>query len=89
MTHCNAGRLATTGIGTALGVIYGKAREGHEVEVYASETRPLLQGARLTVWELTSAGIPVTLMPHCMGISERDRAGGGKAKKCPRRIPPA
>ena len=63
MTHCNAGRLATTGIGTALGVIYGKAREGHEVEVYASETRPLLQGARLTVWELTSAGIPVTLIP--------------------------
>ncbi len=63
MTHCNAGRLATTGIGTALGVVYGKAREGHPVEVYASETRPLLQGARLTVWELASAGIPVTLMP--------------------------
>ena len=69
MTHCNAGRLATTGIGTALGVIYGKAREGHEVEVYASETRPLLQGARLTVWELTSAGIPVTLMPDSAACS--------------------
>lgn len=63
MTHCNAGRLATTGIGTALGVVYGKAREGHDVQVYVSETRPLLQGARLTVWELASAGIPVTLMP--------------------------
>ena len=62
MTHCNAGRLATTGIGTALGVIYGKAREGHEVEVYASETRPLLQGARLTAWELLQSGVDVTLI---------------------------
>ena len=62
MTHCNAGRLATTGIGTALGVVYGKAREGQEVEVFAPETRPLLQGARLTAWELADAGIPVTVI---------------------------
>jgi len=63
LTHCNAGRLATTGIGTALGVVYGKAMAGQPVEVYAAETRPLLQGARLTVWELSAAGIPVTLVP--------------------------
>ncbi len=69
MTHCNAGRLATTGIGTALGVIYGKARAGQEVEVYSSETRPLLQGARLTSWELSTAGIPVTVMPDSAGSS--------------------
>ena len=63
MTHCNAGRLATTGIGTALGVVYGKVRDGQSVEVFASETRPLLQGARLTAWELAEAGIPVTVIP--------------------------
>ena len=63
MTHCNAGRLATTGIGTALGVIYGKALAGQPVEVFASETRPLLQGARLTAWELSNAGIAVTVIP--------------------------
>ncbi len=69
MTHCNAGRLATTGIGTALGVIYGKARAGQDVEVYSSETRPLLQGARLTSWELANAGIPVTVMPDSAAAS--------------------
>ena len=63
LTHCNAGRLATTGIGTALGVVYGKAMVGQPVEVFAAETRPLLQGARLTVWELSAAGVPVTLIP--------------------------
>ncbi len=63
LTHCNAGRLATTGIGTALGVVYGKAMAGQPVEVYAAETRPLLQGARLTVWELSAARVPVTLVP--------------------------
>jgi len=61
LTHCNAGRLATGGIGTALGVVYAKAHAGEAVEVLASETRPLLQGARLTAWELADAGIPVTL----------------------------
>ena len=63
LTHCNTGRLATAGIGTALGVVYAKAEAGEAVEVLACETRPLLQGARLTAWELTQAGIPVTLIP--------------------------
>ena len=63
MTHCNTGRLTTAGWGTALGVIYAKASAGEPVKVMASETRPLLQGARLTTWELQDAGIDVTLMP--------------------------
>ena len=63
MTHCNTGRLATAGWGTALGVIYAKAAAGESVKVLSSETRPLLQGARLTTWELLDAGIDVTLMP--------------------------
>ena len=63
MTHCNTGRLATAGWGTALGVIYAKAAAGEPVAVLASETRPLLQGGRLTTWELLDAGIDVTLMP--------------------------
>jgi methylthioribose-1-phosphate isomerase len=62
LTHCNAGRLATGGIGTALGVIYTAHHSGKRVSVYADETRPLLQGARLTAWELSRAGIPVTLL---------------------------
>jgi methylthioribose-1-phosphate isomerase len=62
LTHCNTGRLATAGIGTALGVVYAKAELGQPVEVLACETRPLLQGARLTAWELQEAGIPVTLL---------------------------
>jgi methylthioribose-1-phosphate isomerase len=62
LTHCNAGRLATAGLGTALAVVYAKAEAGEPVEVLASETRPLLQGARLTAWELVDAGIPVTLL---------------------------
>ncbi|HEX2029713.1 MAG TPA: S-methyl-5-thioribose-1-phosphate isomerase [Nitriliruptorales bacterium] len=62
LTHCNTGRLATTGLGTALGVVYAKAAAGDTVEVLATETRPLLQGARLTAWELRDAGIPVTLL---------------------------
>jgi methylthioribose-1-phosphate isomerase len=62
LTHCNTGRLATAGIGTALGVVYAKAAAGEPVQVLASETRPLLQGARLTAWELVTAGIPVTVV---------------------------
>jgi methylthioribose-1-phosphate isomerase len=62
MTHCNTGRLATAGLGTALGVVYAKAAAGEKIEVLATETRPLLQGARLTAWELADAGIPVTLI---------------------------
>lgn len=63
LTHCNTGRLATLGWGTALGVVYAKAAAGDPVRVYACEARPLLQGARLTAWELMDAGIDVTLIP--------------------------
>ncbi len=62
LTHCNTGRLATLGWGTALGVVYAKAAAGEPVRVYACEARPLLQGARLTAWELVQAGIDVTLI---------------------------
>ena len=63
LTICNAGRLATTGIGTALAPVYAKAEAGEAVEVFACETRPLRQGARLTAWELADAGVPVTVLP--------------------------
>jgi methylthioribose-1-phosphate isomerase len=63
LTVCNAGRLATAGMGTALAVVYAKAEAGEPVEVFACETRPLLQGARLTAWELADAGVPVTVLP--------------------------
>lgn len=62
LTHCNAGALATAGIGTALAPLYVAHREGKRFTVYADETRPLLQGARLTVWELTQAGIETVLV---------------------------
>ncbi|UCE05790.1 MAG: S-methyl-5-thioribose-1-phosphate isomerase [bacterium] len=62
LTHCNAGALATGGIGTALGVIFTAVKQGKRIKVYADETRPLLQGARLTTWELMKAGIDVTLI---------------------------
>ena len=62
-THCNAGRLATAGSGTALAPMYAKAQAGEPLRVLASETRPLLQGARLTAWELADAGIDVTVVP--------------------------
>ncbi|KPL14429.1 MAG: methylthioribose-1-phosphate isomerase [Bacteroides sp. SM23_62] len=62
LTHCNAGALATGGIGTALGVIFTAVKQGNKIKVYADETRPLLQGARLTTWELMKAGIDVTLI---------------------------
>lgn len=62
LTHCNAGALATGGIGTALGIIYTCRDQGKNIKVFADETRPLLQGARLTVWELQQEGIDVTLM---------------------------
>jgi methylthioribose-1-phosphate isomerase len=62
LTHCNTGRLATLGWGTALGVVYAKAAAGEPVQVFACEARPLLQGARLTAWELMDAGIDVTLI---------------------------
>jgi methylthioribose-1-phosphate isomerase len=61
LTHCNAGALATGGYGTALGVIRSAYRDGKVERVYADETRPWMQGARLTAWEMVQEGIPVTL----------------------------
>ena len=66
LTHCNAGALATAGYGTALGVVRAAIESGKQVDVFAGETRPLLQGARLTVWELQHDGIPVTLITDNM-----------------------
>ena len=66
LTHCNAGPLATAGYGTALGVIKAAAEQGKKIEVIATETRPLLQGARLTAWELMQDNIPVTLITDSM-----------------------
>jgi methylthioribose-1-phosphate isomerase len=62
LTHCNAGALATAGYGTALGVIRAAVEKGKRVRVLADETRPFLQGARLTAWELAQDGIPVTVI---------------------------
>ncbi|RAM51256.1 MAG: S-methyl-5-thioribose-1-phosphate isomerase [Hapalosiphonaceae cyanobacterium JJU2] len=71
LTHCNAGALATAGYGTALGVVRSAWREGRLTRVFADETRPRLQGAKLTTWECVQEGIPVTLITdsmaaHCM-----------------------
>lgn len=62
LTHCNTGGLATVGCGTALGVITQAHQEGKKIHVYVDETRPLLQGGRLTTWELQKAGVPYTLI---------------------------
>ncbi len=62
LTHCNAGGLATSGYGTALGVVYAAVEAGKNITVYADETRPLLQGGRLTAWELHKNNIPVTVI---------------------------
>jgi len=66
LTHCNAGSLATAGYGTALGVIKAAKEQGKRVSIIVTETRPLLQGARLTTWELKQEGIPVTLITDSM-----------------------
>jgi methylthioribose-1-phosphate isomerase len=66
LTHCNAGRLACVGWGTALGVIRSAVEAGKEIHVYACETRPLHQGSRLTAWELSRDEIPVTLICESM-----------------------
>jgi len=66
LTHCNAGGLATAEYGTALGVIRAAVAEGKRVRVFADETRPFLQGARLTVWELDKDGVPVVLITDSM-----------------------
>jgi methylthioribose-1-phosphate isomerase len=79
LTHCNAGPLATVDVGTALGVIIQAYKQGKKIHVYVDETRPRLQGARLTAWELTQHGVPMTLIA--------DNASGyymrrGKIQKC-------
>jgi methylthioribose-1-phosphate isomerase len=66
LTHCNAGALATAGYGTALGVVRGAVERGKRVAVFADETRPFLQGARLTAWELVRDGIPTTVITDNM-----------------------
>ena len=66
LTHCNAGALATAGYGTALGVIRAAVESGRHLHVYADETRPFLQGSRLTAWELMKDGIPTTLIADNM-----------------------
>jgi methylthioribose-1-phosphate isomerase len=66
LTHCNAGALATAGYGTALGVIRAAISAGKKIDVFADETRPFLQGSRLTVWELQQDGIPATLITDNM-----------------------
>jgi len=69
LTHCNAGALATCGYGTALGVIRSAVADGKKLHVYADETRPFLQGARLTAWELMHDGIPTTVLCDNMAAS--------------------
>ena len=94
LTHCNAGALATAGYGTALGVVRAAVESGRQVDVFATETRPFLQGARLTAWELRKDGVPVTLITDNMaghfmknGIScvivgtDRTAANGDVANK--------
>jgi methylthioribose-1-phosphate isomerase len=82
LTHCNAGALATGGYGTALGVVRAAHEQGHVAMVFADETRPFLQGARLTAWELAADRIPVTLIAdnmagHLMARGEIDLAVTG------------
>ena len=69
LTHCNAGALATAGYGTALGVVRAAAEQGKKVAVLADETRPFLQGARLTAWELVKDGIETTVIADSMAGS--------------------
>ncbi len=75
VTHCNAGPLATSGHGTALGVFISAHRQGRRFEVIVDETRPLLQGARLTAWELMEAGIPCRLITDSMAAAAMSRLG--------------
>ena len=77
LTHCNAGALATAGYGTALGVIQAAWTEGKRFQVFADETRPMLQGARLTAWELIQENIPVTVVTDNMAgwLMRRGRIG--------------
>src|SRR5207237_8058977 len=75
--HCNAGALATCGYGTALGVIRAAVEQGKHIHVYADETRPFLQGSRLTAWELMKDGIPTTVISDNMagGMMKQGKIG--------------
>ncbi len=73
LTHCNAGALATAGIGTALAAVYVAGEQGKKISVFVDETRPLFQGSRLTAWELTQAGIEATLICDNMAGSVMSR----------------
>src|SRR5437870_8611984 len=77
LTHCNAGALATCGYGTALGVIRAAVENGKKIHVYADETRPFLQGSRLTAWELMKDGIPTTVISDNMagGVMKQGKIG--------------
>jgi methylthioribose-1-phosphate isomerase len=75
LTHCNAGALATAGMGTALAPIFVAHQAGKHLRVYVDETRPLLQGARLTAWELARAGVPLTLITDSMAAHFMRRGG--------------
>lgn len=75
LTHCNAGALATAGMGTALAPIFVAHQQGKRLHVYVDETRPVLQGARLTAWELQRAGVPETLITDNMAAHFMRRAG--------------
>ena len=79
LTHCNAGALATAGYGTALGIIRAAWEQGKNIRVFADETRPVLQGARLTVWELMQDHIPVTLITDNMAGSLMQQ---GRVHRC-------
>src|SRR5437899_4363324 len=78
LTHCNAGALATCGYGTALGVIRAAVEQGKHIHVYADETRPFLQGSRLTAWELMKDGIPTTVISDNMAgaMMKQGKIGG-------------
>src|SRR5258706_16026373 len=86
LTHCNTGALATGGIGTALAPIYLAHEAGRRVHVFVDETRPVLQGARLTAWELVHAGIPCTVMVDAVAGSVMRRGPGGPRIVGPERL---
>jgi len=81
LTHCNAGALATCGYGTALGVIRAAIKRGHKISVFADETRPFLQGARLTAWELMKDSIPTTVICDNMAAALMRQAASSGARR--------
>ena len=88
LTHCNAGALATAGYGTALGVIRGAVEAGKPIRVLADETRPFLQGARLTAWELSRDGIPVEIITDNMAGHFLRAARSRPSSSAPTASPP-